>query len=378
MPPAVRPTRGLCDLFSQESVVDFIEAVAGAGEVTILAGAGTSIESGFPDWTTLVRRLLVHVGKENGLSAEASQDFARWTTQREGLTAAASVAETALGPAFAAQLHAALYAQKLTPPPGQTALAIAQLIDSFGRDRSHVSTTNYDLVLEAAIESVSGDRAVAATSAKSRAQRRVLHLHGVMKPRGGIEGDLILSERDYFLMQEDSAWQQRYFGERLQQSCCIFVGASLTDPNLLRYLYRSDVGEQHWAIFVRQQDADIYDEADLGLITLREASSEGRWLHAGIRPVHADYFSQSAQLLHEVLHFRTMRARNRKYRPLPERLKRWRRRVNRGALTTQRADFAAKQDELHQTMSDLLTAVRRDLTDAGSGTRMGERLGLSM
>lgn len=346
---AGRRTRGLCDLFARDAVTDFIETIARSTEVSILAGAGTSIESGFPDWTSLVRRLLVQVAAEQGLAEESCGAFATWTIHREGLTAAAAVAKTALGERFAKELHVALYTQQLTPP-GQTALAIAQMAASFSDETFDVSTTNYDLVLESAIESVSGAGVRAATRSAGNSDQRVLHLHGVVQPRGGIKGDLILSERDYFLMPEDTAWQQRYFAERLENSLCLFVGASLTDPNLLRYLYRSDVSSEHWAIFVRQQDADIYDEADDELVKLRERTSEGRWLQAGIRPLHADYFSQSAQLLHEVLHFRSTKARRRKYKALPQRLRRWRSRVNETALTTRDADFAAIQDELHETM----------------------------
>lgn len=373
-----RPKRGLCDLFARDDVSEFVETVSQASNLSVLAGAGTSIESGFPDWTTLVERLLVCVAEDRDLSADASKGFADWTIKREGLTAAAAVAETALGDRFLTELHRALYVQQLTPPPAQTALGIARLARSFGFENCDISTTNYDLLLEAAIDSTGGTRSVVATGPATRSPNRVLHLHGVVKPRGGIQGDLILSERDYFLMQEDAAWQQKYFAERLQKSSCLFIGASLTDPNLLRYLYRSTSSSEHWAVFVRQQDADIYDEADAKVVALREETSEGRWMLAGIRPLHADYFSQSAQLLHEVLYWRTAKAARRRYIPLPKRLVTWRRRVDEGVLTTQPGRFAKVQDALQGMLNDLLAGIRADLADAGHRTRPGERLGLSV
>lgn len=372
------PNQGLCDLFAREEVAEFVETVAQASRLSILAGAGTSIESGFPDWTTLVTRLLVAVAEGRGLAGEALDDFATWTLQREGLTAAAAVAEAALGNSFAGKLHSALYEQQLTPPPGQTALGIAGLAKSFGFEDCALATTNYDLVLEEAVSSVLGRRPVSATRSGGRRLARVLHLHGLMRPRGGIEGELVLSERDYHLMQVDSAWQQTYLAERFVNSTCLFVGASLTDPNLLRYLYRSESSGSHWAVFTRQQDAGMYDQADFAVTALREETSEARWLQAGIRPLQADYFSQTAQLLHEVLHFRSRKSARRVYKTLPKRLVAWRRKLDEGVLTKRKGDFSNLQDSLQGLMNELLAGIRVDLVDAGHRTARGERLGLSL
>jgi hypothetical protein len=199
-----------------------------------------------------------------------------------------------------------------------------------------------------------------------------------MGPRGRIRGRLVLSERDYFLMQEDSAWQQQYFGERLASTTCVFVGASLTDPNLLRYLYRSATSGDHYAIFIRQQDAAIYNEAPDNVVQFRELSNEARWRQAGITPLHVDFFSQSAQLLFEILHLRHQIRARRVYQPLPKRLSRWRRRLDNGILTKRRSDFDASQNALQQVMRDLIGAIRTDLVDAGHRPSADERLGISM
>lgn len=279
---------------------------------------------------------------------------------------------------FRSELHRALYSQQLTPPPGQSALAIAKVAQSFGAEGCDVATTNYDLVLEAASTIVTGRTPTTVVGASYRSQQNVLHLHGVMRPRGGISGDLILSERDYFMMQEDTAWQQEYFARRMAESSCIFVGASLTDPNLLRYLYRAPSEQAHYAIFVRQQDVSLYDGTTTQVIELRERTAEARWRQAKIKPLHADYFSQSAQLVHEILHWRQTTSRRRVYRPLPKRLTTWRNKLRRTVLTTSETDFAFVQDQLHDVMSKLIGAVRADLSAAGYRPSPDERLGLSL
>ena len=373
-----RAARGLCDLFEREEIADFIEEVSTAEPISIFAGAGTSIESGFPDWDSLVSKLLKQVAAGEGLSDSAQDEFASWTTGREGLTAAAAVAQAHMGDSFLEHLHRALYVQQLTPTAGQSVLAIARLMESFGPSSCDVITTNFDLVIDKAIGEIAGAGPAAAPGAHRGQAAAVQHLHGVVTPRGRFRDDVILSDRDYFLMQEDSAWQQKYFAERFAESTCVFVGASLTDPNLLRYLHRSKTNRPHYAIFARQQDAGIYDEAAQDVIDLREATSEARWRNAGIRPLHVDYFSQSAQLLHEVLHRRNTQARRRVYHPLPKRLVRWRNRLQRDVLATRPASFLSMQKELQRVMNDLLGAIRDELTDAGHRPGRNERLGISM
>lgn len=378
VPSVVRALRGMCDFFARAEVEGFVEDVAQADLLSLVVGAGSSIESGFPDWTTLIQRLLTKVATNDGLSPVAAQEFAAWTISREGLTGAAATAEAFLGPDFNGELHRALYSQQLTPPPGQSALAIAKIAQSMGADSCDVATTNYDLVLESASAVVTGRTPTSVVAAAYRNQYSVLHLHGVMRPRGGVSGDLILSERDYFMMQDDTAWQQEYFARRMAGTSCVFVGASLTDPNLLRYLYRVASDRSHYAIFVRQQDARLYDGTTPEVVELRERTSEARWRQAKIRPLHADYFSQSAQLLHEVLHRRQASRARRVYRPLPKRLTTWRNKMSRTVLTTSQTDFASVQDQLHDVMSDLVGAVHADLSDAGHRPRSEERLGLSL
>jgi hypothetical protein len=375
---ASQPARGLCDLFERIEIAEFIEEASTATPVSIFAGAGTSIESGFPDWDTLVYRLLVGVAAEEGLSDGAQDQFASWTTGREGLTAAAAVAQAHLGDEFSHHLHRALYEQQLTPPAGQSAVVIARLMESFGPTSCNVVTTNYDLVLDKAIDEASIPVAATPAGAQGNRRAKVTHLHGAVTPRGRIRGEVILSDRDYFLMQEDTAWQQERFADLFEGTTCIFVGASLTDPNLLRYLHRCDTTKDHYAIFVRQQDSGLYDKSEQVVIDLREVTSEARWKNSGIHPIHADYYSQSAQLLHEVLHRRKTVEGGRTYQSLPKRLIEWRDRLDQDVLSTASPSFKQKQEELQRLMNHLLDGIRNHLAKAGHRPRRNERLGINM
>lgn len=84
-------------------------------------------------------------------------------------------------------------------------------------------------------------------------QSPVVHLHGYLG-RDGTDGQIILSEGDYQGMQFGAAWQDDLVRTSLRDSTLVFVGTSLIDPNMLRYLHAvaREKGGKHFAIFVRQ------------------------------------------------------------------------------------------------------------------------------
>lgn len=369
---------GLCGLFDDPRLLEAIASLGRVEALTVLAGAGTSIESGFPTWWSLVRSVLEEAATSDGLSATAAEQFADWTIRSEGLTAAAAVAEVALADRFEEAVHRALYPVQLTLRPGESAIAIARLGALLGREHCDIATTNYDLLLEEAHVEADLPKPAVHVNGAGRKLDRVLHLHGVVGAKGRVRGDLILSERDYFAMQDDTAWQQLYFADRLRASTCLFVGASLTDPNLLRYLYRTHSDQTHAAIFARQQDAEAYDNTSVETIAYREQTAIERWRAAGVNPIQVDTFSQSAQVLYEVLHYRRCKDRRRKYQPLGKRLHRWRRKIDQGITQTRPSAFASNQDLMHTMASQLLDAVGDDLRDAGKATKGGETLGMSV
>lgn len=360
------PGRGLCALFHEPEVVEFVDSTSRLDRLTLFVGAGVSMESGFPSWYQLVSKLLARVAQESGLADRPANEFAAWTIEREGLTAAAAVAKASLND-FPGALREVLYLVSETPRPGETGRAIAALTRSVTETR--VLTTNYDLILESALErSCSGPLGDPA--------RSIVHLHGVVGPRGGTYGqEIVLSEQDYFSMAADTSPQQMVAANELSGSACVFLGASLTDPNLLRYLYRTQHSRKHWVVFSRQQDAAIYDSSDPAVVALREETSRRRWEVARVRPIYADFFSQTAQLLHEL---RMRRDRGDAYVPLPERLAAWRVALQQGVLTTEADSFAQNQDAFQAVLQYLIDGIERDLEEHGAATADGERLQLSM
>jgi hypothetical protein len=275
---------------TQPAIEPLIERFGAAREVTLLVGAGASMEAGLPSWGELVRRLLGRVAAEQPrLRTRADQEeWVRRTLERDDLLAAGAVVEVMAHESLDTLLPEELYGPEgaVATAPGPTAGQVAFLRQCFG-ERLRVLTTNYDDLLE---------RALAARGLRGSL---VTHLHGVAGRRGKPKG-LVLTEEHYQRMQQGRrSWQEELVTERLAESLCLFVGTSLTDPNLIRYLYgyRRAARRAHAAVFVRQGDLEGAPDA---VRAAREEAMARRWERLGVEAVFVDHFADAAQLLYEI------------------------------------------------------------------------------
>lgn len=367
--------------FESPGVLRAIMRLARSPSLTIVAGAGSSVESGLPSWNTLVRDLLEEAAESNGLQGADSDQFVRWTLNREDLTGAGEIARHLLSGSFRKALHAALYRDAKEPIPGETAQAIACLRLDRLNMANELVTTNYDLLLEAALREELNHRDLDGLTVGRLVDGRnvgpsvvgVRHVHGVLTSGNQLVGDLVLSDRDYHLMQDSEAWQEGFFKNQLSTSDCLFVGTSLTDPNLLRYLYRSEHRKRHHALFVRQDDSSIYDETNPEVADLRETSQLAKWRAVNVEPLLFNHYAQSAQFIWEVV----AAARGSSYTPLPVRLGRWKEGL-RDILPTEGKAFLETQERLQRVMAKVLGGTKSLLNRTGYRLRSGEKLGISL
>jgi hypothetical protein len=283
-------------------VADAVDAIAAHdGEIAMFVGAGVSMEAELPSWDALVRKLLI--------AAKAGEDRALldvWagTVLQEGPLAAGAVAE-ALYPdraLFRRALRDALYVRDASSyVPGALAGQIAWLKERLG-SRLALLTVNYDGLLEAAL----AERGLPAASyvrgwPEPAGKAAVWHLHGRLlrgpSGRWEREGNLVLSEGSY-VRSTASSFPQEFVAERLRGSLCVFVGLSMTDPNFIRWLYRSadEAGGPRFVIFVRQASTVPNPQVR----QLLEQSAAARWAQYGVTPVWANYYGEVAQIVHEI------------------------------------------------------------------------------
>lgn len=368
--------------FSEPPITTLIEEASGAGRLTVLVGAGASMEAGLPSWEALVNRLLRRAARERALiDVDDPRAVGRWEAEaaRDGYLGAAAIVDALAGTQRDRWIADELFAPASGPHsffPGSISRQIARLRAVYGRDLQ-LMTLNYDDLLEQALRD-EGAEPVALATADHRAPTdtvRVFHLHGYLGRDGRDRGRLVLSEADYQRMQLGGAWQEDLVRNALRESTVLFVGTSLIDPNLLRYLHAvgREASASCFAVFVRQgtYPADVPP----GIPAAREQALQARWETLGVVPVFVDHYVDVAQLLYEVGRAKALGG---DYRPLPDRADDWVTTV-RGELLGAGDDqrFVRGQEYIGAGLrSALALAVRT--AERLEGTTWEEKLALSM
>ncbi|OZE11010.1 hypothetical protein CH249_06980 [Rhodococcus sp. 05-2255-3B1] len=221
---------------------------------TFVLGAGVSLDSELPSWNQLIANMTREIEDPTWREAATldSEDLLRKAESvlqfvNEGTTA---TPERIVQQALYKTPHGKVIRE---PVPGRLAGEVAKLCSFLG-DRAYIATTNFDVLLETAIEDleVSGDskseiNPVAFDPLVFEDEDRtigehpgwtagnsVLHLHGVLKPNRDPAGNLVLTESDFL---EFGPRIRDFVRERLIVSHVVFIGVSMTDPNLVSPLW---------------------------------------------------------------------------------------------------------------------------------------------
>lgn len=232
-----------------------VAAVEG-GAVTLVLGAGVSLELGVPNW----RGLALKVWEAADLTPTERTQVERLAEEAPSLPMLFELAERRLGfERFVEALRDAIYAdapKMMADDTGTTLGAIATAIrQDYGlgaaRRIARVVTFNADELLRDALRRRRGnlgqywrtaDHAVYQEPAGRGAQPvPIYHVHGFL-PRGGAfvglsEHRLVFTDSQYWNSGTSQAsLANRTMNAALADSHCIFIGLSMTDPNLLRWL----------------------------------------------------------------------------------------------------------------------------------------------
>lgn len=243
---------------------------------TLVAGAGVSTSAGFPTWPQLMKNIAsiyfthwqfdqLHCRKNSSsppknLSIAFCESYT-WTPSAESFAAklvdahdALSVAQMILARVATNNrqylIRKALYGDRRDVAPSDLMTAIADLCAT--NPISAIVSYNYDDVLERALR----NRAVEVrpiwdeSITPGQGVLPVFYPHGYLKEGGGPLVPIVLAEDDYHAYATDAyGWRNLIQLRQFSNSSCVFVGFSMTDPQVRRLLWVAKRGgaEDHFA-----------------------------------------------------------------------------------------------------------------------------------
>ena len=251
----------------------------------LFLGAGVSIPYGLPAWKNLVLELLFEQAQGTRRLGPMWPHYRRavasWMTdyfEYDPLVLARMVERTlgshsradAAPPLsatsenlFLSRLRSHLYANHRVPSGRTTLNAIGDLIarSKANRGVASVVTFNFDDLLERELEGrrVKVQPVIDATRVNGNGIP-IVHAHGFVPRTGPISRkDVVFTEPDYHHLTESVFhWSLSFMVERLRKNTVLFVGLSMSDPNLRRLLDASRNSDipPHWQI---QKRHEIHD-----------------------------------------------------------------------------------------------------------------------
>ena len=215
------------------------------GRLTIVCGAGVSVGAGVPVWNELLIRLLEsmidRISENNSLKLESNA--AKEFSERQGASSLilGKYLKNNLGKDFSKYVREALYIKN--PSTCDVIDAIVELArpQRDGKPLDSIITFNFDgLIEENLLASRIPSRAIYTEAIRhSSDELPIYHVHGYLPRNGKLtsESDIVFSEDAYHGQFIDPfSWSNLIQLNKLTHNTCLFVGISLTDPNLRRLL----------------------------------------------------------------------------------------------------------------------------------------------
>lgn len=270
--------------------------------LVVIAGAGVSMAAGLPSWPELVARLETQVVPKhlsNAFNILNAENLERRTDTVLFLTG-----DNGVNSKNVKYLREALYGDTTEPDPSMVAQSIAHLAAVYPQ-RISILTTNFDEVLETALEEVFG------ASPRSHSfdswnewnnleddehKKSVMHIHGLIysDDRASLS-PLVLSESDF---RQYGVGIQTSLVALMEDSDVLVLGASLADRNVATplALTRQAGTERHVVVTPPLVHQELSDE-ECAEVAVWQADALKQSL--GVKPILLKCYAQIAQLVTE-------------------------------------------------------------------------------
>jgi SIR2-like domain len=254
-------------------------------QLVLFLGAGVSLAYGIPSWKNLVLEMLFnqteHAARMRNLFPNYRRALSSWLADyfEYNPVVLARMIEDDIrqrskrksGPAkngkdsFLDMLRQHLYAAIRENLHNTTLCAIADFIERSSGHIPAIVTFNFDDLLEAELSKRSIEHTVVYTAARvGHTALPIIHPHGFIPRKGDLgESTVVFTERHYHQLTETVFhWALTEIVLHLRHHTVLFIGLSMSDPNLRRLLdacRNSDI-PPHWQV---QKRHEIHDHERL-------------------------------------------------------------------------------------------------------------------
>lgn len=292
----------------------FIEDLSKAlkeGKLTLVCGAGVSIGAGIPSWNDLLLRLLESMMNKMSQNEIISLKGISPNEIHKRLGPSALVMgkylKSNLGKDFLPELRDALYEDNPTTCNIIEAIVEVSRPQRDGKPLDSIITFNFDGLVEENLESANiKHKAINKGGIRNNASELpVYHVHGYLPRKGklDIDNEIVFSEDAYHTQFLDPySWSNLIQLNKLSQNVCLFIGLSLSDPNMRRLLdvaIRKDPTKKlnHYIIKKVPDFQGVNSNIEDLMIFLEEQDAN----ELGLNVIWIDNFDEIPQILNQFI-----------------------------------------------------------------------------
>ena len=246
-----------------------------AGNLTLFCGAGTSYDAGIPTWNTLLKSLLRAVYSDNSDIPDIDTKLANLFQKRINVSPLilAQYLKTLLGKEFASTVRDTLYQDCTDKSKAVEAIAELSRQKRNRKPLRSIITFNFDDLIEEKLTKEKIEfKTIFSEGERFREEEiPIYHPHGFLPRKKNLtsHNDIVFSEDAYHSQFIDPfSWGNLVQLNHLNNSICLFIGISLTDPNMRRLLdvsmRKNGKGEKnHYIIKKRYAIQDLYPDSEI-------------------------------------------------------------------------------------------------------------------
>lgn len=239
--------------------------------VTLVLGAGVSASCGAPSWTALLLRLHVNAAQNRSVDLSGISDIYAKSVAADGPLISARLAAGGADDttdSFKDLLRKEIYGPLTsgTSPLVKEIARLSQKNEGLAGVKA-VLTYNYDTLLEDEFDAIGRHyRRLDRTDRGGETGIEVRHVHGFLG-RNKLDNEwVVLTEGAYHTEYSNPfSWSNIVQLNSFRESCCVFIGLSMIDPNLRRLLEAANqtASPKHYCFLRRTAWAALENNLDI-------------------------------------------------------------------------------------------------------------------